>query len=46
MGEVLCKGSVRSEMKASLVDSVGQLQGEILSIFCRLTGLLSPCLKL
>jgi hypothetical protein len=46
MGEVLGKGSLRSEMEASLVDRVGQLQGEICPIFAGLTGLLSPCLKL
>jgi hypothetical protein len=39
MGEVLWKGSVRGEMKASLVDRVGQLQGEIRPIFGGLTGL-------
>jgi hypothetical protein len=46
MGEWLWEGSLRSEMEASLVDSVGQLQGEIRPIFAGLTGLLSPCLKL
>ena len=46
MGEVLRKGSLRSEMEASLVDSVGQLQGEIRPIFGLLTGILPPCLKL
>ena len=46
MGEGLWKGSLRSEMEASLVDSVGQLQGEMRPIFGRLTGILPPCLKL
>jgi len=42
MGEVLRKGSVRGEVKASLVDRVGQLQGEIWPVFAGLTGLSSP----
>ena len=46
MGEVLRKGSLRSEMEASLVDSVGQLQGEMRPIFGRLARLLPQCLKL
>ena len=46
MGEGLWKGSVRSEMEASLVDSVGQIQGERRPIFGRFTRLLPPCLKL
>jgi hypothetical protein len=46
MGEGLGEGSLRGEMEASLVDRVGQLQGEIRPIFAGLTGLLSPCLKL
>jgi hypothetical protein len=33
LGEWLWKGSVRSETGASLVDRVGQLQGEIRPIF-------------
>jgi hypothetical protein len=37
MGEGLRKGSVRGEIKASLVDRVGQLQGEIRLIFAGLT---------
>ena len=45
MGEGLWKGSLRSEMEASLVDRVGQLQGETRPIFGRLAGLLLPCLK-
>jgi len=33
MGEGLWKGSLRGELEASLVDRVGQLQGEIRPIF-------------
>jgi hypothetical protein len=36
------KGSLRSEMKASLVDRVGQLQGEIRPIFGGLHRTLVP----
>jgi hypothetical protein len=45
-GAVGWKGSLRSEMEASLVDSVGQLQGEIRPIFGPLALLSPPCLKL
>jgi hypothetical protein len=33
MGEGLWKGSLRGEMEASLVDRVGQMQGEVRPIF-------------